>query len=221
MLGSMSTFLFLFACTDADGKDAASDTASTEAYAHPIVPEAYRGSWDEDSVSCDDAIYYWAFEGSIDADGALTGSEGWYWFFSDEGAETDCVDMFSVTGEEARTPVGTDPCLSCDRDLTATWTLEETGCNWSGYESMFDNDDTDRMDEEIYEVAVMLDADNGMGDLLEQMNAWTFAQDDQDASSWIQRAISTGTYTPTGADLRGAAGVTWEIGSGTCVTIED
>lgn len=212
--------LALFACTD-DPTDKPLPTDTGATYDHPLVPEQYRGSWDEDSVSCDDAIYYWAFSGTIDADGAMVGTEGWYWFFSDEGAATDCVDVFEVTATEERTPVADDPCISCDRDFTATYTLTETGCNWAGYEQMFDNDDVDRIDEEVYSVALMLDAlDNDLAPM-DQMNVWSFAQDDRSATSWLDRSISTGTYVPDGSDTEGAAAVDWTIKSGVCVTIED
>lgn len=210
----------LLACTD-DSADKTPTTDTAAGYEHPLVPEEYRGSWDEDSVSCDDAIYYWAFDGTIDADGGMVGTEGWYWFFSDEGATTDCVDVFEVTGTEERTPVADDPCISCDRDFTTTYTLTETGCNWAGYEQMFDNDDVDRIDEEEYTVALMLDALDNDLQPMEQMNVWGYSQDDRSAVSWIDRSISTGTYVPEGSDTEGAAAVKWSIKTGVCVTIED
>ncbi len=215
------TLLLLIACTAGDAADSATPIDDTAAgYDHPIVPEKYRGLWDEDSVSCDDAIFYWAFEGGIDADGAITGEEGWYWFFADEGAATDCSDVFEIEGAEQTEPIFEDPCLSCDRDFTASYNLAETGCNWEGYEGLLDNDSTDRIDEEEYTLAIMHDALDNDSDPLSQMNVWSYAQDDRVATDWNDRAISEGTYTPDGSDTRGAATLSWAIGGGVCVTIE-
>jgi hypothetical protein len=209
-------FFLLFACT-ADGSKVPEDTGTP--YAHPIVPEAYRDAWDVDSITCEDVIYYWAFEGSISDTGAITGTESYYWFFSDEGAETDCKDSFSLAGQEESTPISDDPCISCDRDLTATLAMTEATCNWQGYEDLFDNDDEDRIEEEVYTVALMLDAFDGVsGELLDQLNTWGFFQDDVSSRSWIQRPISVGTYAPTGSDVRGAASLTW-ASDGICVNV--
>lgn len=212
----MTMLLLLLACNDSDAN---TKESVVDDYAHPLVPEQYRGLWDEDSYNCEDVVYYWAFEGSIDDAGQISGTESWYWFFADEGAATDCKDVFTVSGAEATTPVSDDPCFTCDRDMTATWTLTEQNCNWDGYENLFDNDDTDRIDEEVYQLALMLDADDGSGGLLDQMNVWAFVQDDQSSRSWNMRPISVGNYAPTGSDTRGAATVDWAIGDGACVDV--
>ena len=212
----------LAAC-EGGGEKQGDDTAgTTEDYAHAIVPEEYRGSWDVESANCDDAIYYWAFEGSIDDNGNFEGTESWYWFFNDDGAMgglDDCVDAFNTEGQEEDTRLET-PCFSCDREFTATWTLGETQCSWDGYENMFDNDDVDRLDAEQYEFIFLLDILNGDA-LLDQMNVWAYVQDDQSASAYIDRPISVGSYTPTGSDNLGAADLRWSIVEGQCVDIKD
>ncbi len=210
--------LLLFAACSG-GKPAADDSATSATdYEHALVPEQYRGSWDVESANCEDAIFYWAFEGGVDEGGNLSGKESWYWFFADEGSGTDCVDVFDVSGQEEDTFLET-PCFSCDREFTATWTLGETGCSWDGYENLLDNDDTDRIDEEEYEFIFLLDSHNG-DELLPQMNVWSYVQDDQSRGSYNDRAISIGTYAPTGSDSMGAADLDWAIGDGVCITIE-
>jgi len=57
----------------------ADDTASS-ARTHRAA--RVRAPLDLDASSCEDedAIVYFLFNGAIDADGNLTGEEGWYWF---------------------------------------------------------------------------------------------------------------------------------------------
>ena len=218
----MVAVLTLLACKGDNG-NAKDDTSGNggEDYAHPLVPEAYRDSWDVDSVGCEDAIFYWAFEGSIDEAGSLSGEEAFYWFFPDDGGATDCRDAFEVTAVEEPTPVEPDNCYSCDRDFTAKWKGADFTCNWDDYENQFDDDSRDRIDGEKYNLALMIDSDNGMGEMLEQANVWSYAQDDVDPDKWISRVISVGTFTPSGDDIRGPGTLVWAINEGQCVTIKE
>lgn len=220
----MSSFLLLalFAC----GEKTADDSVATSAEeGHPLVPEQYADSWDIESLGCDDVTVYWAFEGEIESSGALSGKETWYWFFSDEGWDDDCADSFTLEGTEEETPIADNPCLSCDRTFTAAYELteENTGCSMfaDGYEGLLDNDDTDRIDEEKYTMALLLDTDP-LGGEPGHINVWTYIQDDSRESDWNDRPISEGTLeTSTEGDYSGPGAVEWAREEGLCITITE
>jgi len=223
---SVPLALLLLACSvdgaprseKADGDDT-SGTAGT----HPLVPEAYADAWDVESLGCEDATVYWAFTGAIDAAGTMTGEETWYWFFPEAGWDADCADTFDVSAVEEPTPIADDACNSCDRDFTAAFVLNEDkrNCPFDGYESLLDNDTTDRIDEEAYTLALMLDT-NPLGGDPGEVSVWSYAQDDRDEATWIQRAMSIGTFTPdTAEDVTGPAALVWARSEGLCVTIEE
>jgi hypothetical protein len=216
--------LALVACGGGkDGGGGAGGGDDTGTANHPIAPDTYEGDWDIESLGCDDATVYWAFTGSIDADGRLAGEETWYWFFAEEGWDADCADTFDLDAVEEPTPIEDDPCLSCDRDFTASYVLNEDkrGCNIDGYESLLDNDTRDRIDEESYTLAIMLDT-NPLGGDEGDVNVWSYAQDDVSETTWNDRGIGLGTFTPeTAGDVAGPGTLTWARQDGLCVTIEE
>jgi hypothetical protein len=213
--------LALLGCAGGTGANDDTAKSGSEDEGHPLVPDAYDGLWDIESLGCDDATVYYAFTGAIDDAGTLTGEETWYWFFAEEGWDADCADPFVVEAVEEPTPIEDDACLSCDRDFTAVYTLDEDRrtCPLEGYESLFDNDDRDRIDEEIYTLAVMFDT-NPLEAAPGVMNVWSYAQDDQDADTWIDRGIAAGTL-PVEAATAGPGAVTWASPDGLCVTFEE
>ncbi|MDP2316259.1 MAG: hypothetical protein Q8P41_25395 [Pseudomonadota bacterium] len=215
--------LALLACTSSSPgeKDSAAENPATGG--HPYAPDQYEDTWDIDSLGCDDATLYWAFDGAIAADGTLSGEETWYWFFSDEGWDTDCADTFDLSAVEEPTPIESDACNSCDRDFTASYVLNEDKrtCPFDGYENLLDNDDVDRIDAEAYTLAVMLDT-NPLGADPGEVTTWMYAQDDRDEAEWIDRGLSTGTMTPeTADDYTGPGAIAWARQEGLCITIEE
>lgn len=217
--------LALLACTSAKNDGNANDDTSAEGPGpNPIVPEPYELLWDLDATSCEDegAIVYFVFEGSIGADGGLTGAETWYWFHSGEGWDDDCADTFRVEGESGELNWSEDPCSGCDRAFLADWVLDEDdrSCAY-GYESLFDDDDTDRIDEEAYEVALEMDPLSPGGNINAQNIVFSWTQDDRNANSYNARPEARGTYAPVDeSDYSGAADVTWTVSSGLCVAFE-
>ena len=143
--------------------------------------------------------------------------------FPEAGWDADCADTFDVSAVEEPTPIADDACNSCDRDFTAAFVLNEDkrNCPFDGYESLLDNDTTDRIDEEAYTLALMLDT-NPLGGDPGEVSVWSYAQDDRDEATWIQRAMSIGTFTPdTAEDVTGPAARVWARSEGLCVTIEE
>lgn len=214
----------VLACTATSSTEdsAGADTASsTSAGVHPIAPDEYESDWDLESTGCDDVVIHWAFDGSVDADGRLEGKESWYWFFAAEGWDGDCVDTFTVTAIEEPTPIENDACNSCDRDFTATYEMsgDDRTCAIDGYESLLDNDDTDRIEEEIYTFALMFDTDP-LGGEPGDLNVWSYVQDDRSDNEWIDRTTSLGGFAPSeGDDYDGPGDVTWSLDDGFCVTM--
>jgi hypothetical protein len=216
--------LALLACVGKPGSDDTSGGATADEH-HPLAPPEYEDSWDVDSLGCDDATVYWAFDGAVDDAGNLSGQETWYWFFSTEGWDDDCADTFTLTGVEEDTPIADNSCLSCDRDFTASYVLEDAnkGCtSLGGYESLLDDDNTDRIDEEEYTMALLLDTNPLGADEAGHMNVWTYVQDDRTETQWNPRNISEGTMTPdTAEDYAGAGTMKWAVDDGICVTITE
>lgn len=224
----MVTLLLALACS---GKgDAApvggDDTApvDTDYGPNPIVPEQYDGLWDVDVSSCedgDDAITYLAFEGSIDAEGQLSGREGRYWFFAEEGWEGDCVDVFTAEGEESDTNWSEEPCSGCDREFTSTWKLEDEdrGCEGFDYEYFFAND---RVDDDDYNVIVMLDPlSPGGNPNMTTLVMMAFQDDDEPNNYTFQVDYARGDYLPaTEGDYEGAATMTWASTAGLCLDFD-
>ncbi len=214
--------LLLVACTGAPaGSDDKSGTDDTgELGPNPIVPEGYELLWDLDASSCEDAdsIVYFLFNGAIDEEGNLSGEEGWYWFHKTEGWEGDCKDTFQVTGVEGELGWSTSPCSGCDREFLVEWELPESECGY-GYESMFDDDSKDRIDDELYVGDILLDTLSPSGNVNENMLVFAYFQDDQDEYTYIPRTDSRGEYYPDeGADYAtGSATLMWVVSQGMCV----
>jgi hypothetical protein len=214
--------LLLLACSGAPSEDdKTTDDTGEELGPNPIVPEEYALLWDVEASSCEDDAYgivYYLFNGTIDDDGNLEGEEGWYWFLKADGWEGDCKDTFQVRGVEGELGWSTSPCSGCDREFLVEWELPETECGY-GYESFFDDDNKDRIDDELYTGDLLLDTLSPSGNVNANMLVFAYFQDDQDEYSYIPRADSRGDYYPEeGADYAsGAASLTWVISSGMCV----
>jgi len=216
---SLSFSLLLAAACS--GEAAGSDTAdSGEAGALADVPEDVTAGWDVESVGCPEgATAYWYFEGEITDDAEIHGTERWFWFFPEDNAQEDCVDKFAIDGNEAATPVPDDPCYSCDRDFTADYVLDSQTCAWDGYESLLDNDDTDRIDEEEYKLALMFDTDP-LGGEEGDVNVWTFFRDDASSRAYNDHGVNDGNFVPEdGVD--GPGTMTWVSPEALCIEIKE
>ena len=205
------------------GTAASTDSSGSGDTGTSLAPDEYADIWDTESAGCPDgATVYWAFEGNIDDNSKLVGEETWYWFFAGGGVG-NCSDTFDISGKKATNPVADDPCNSCDRDFTADMVLNEDkqGCTQiDGYESLLDNDETDRIEEEAYELALMLDT-NPLGGDPGEAQIWTYVMDDQ-GKGWIDRSIGRGMFTPdTEGDVAGPGALTWARTDGMCITITE
>ncbi len=207
---------FVGACTEASESGGSEDTGAGGAL--EAIPEDITAGWDVESVGCPaGATAYLYFEGEITTDAELRGTESWFWFFPDDGDATDCVDSFRLDGEEEPTPVPDDPCYSCDRDFTVDYVLDSMTCAWDGYESLLDNDDQDRIEEEEYELALMLDTDPLSGDEGD-VNVWTFFQDDSSNRTYHDHGVNEGVFVPE-VDVNGHGTLTWVSPEALCVEI--
>ncbi|MSQ03724.1 MAG: hypothetical protein EXR71_17860 [Myxococcales bacterium] len=207
----LSLFLLGSIGCDTAAPDSGDSTADQDPYA---IPNDYLEQWDLESLSCDGALGYWAFDGEFADDGKLSGAERWFWFFPADDPTADCVDTFTLDGEVAATPVDDDPCLSCDRDVTASYALTEKTCNWDGYESLLDNnDETDTVDDETYKLALMFDLDRYDGI---EVDVWDFVQDPESKNNYLQRDNVKGVWS--GADKDAAGHISW-ANEGMCVEI--
>jgi hypothetical protein len=220
----MLALLALIACAAPSTDLPAADTGSDGPGPNPVVPEQYELLWDLNATSCeeDGAIVYFVFDGDITADGDLVGTETWYWFHSGEGWDDDCADVFSVEGTAGELNWSEDPCSGCDRAFLADWVLDEEqrGCSY-GYEPLLDDDDTDRIDEEAYEVALEMDPLSPGGNINAQNLVFSWTQDDRSSNSYNARPEARGTYAPYDeSDFEGAAHVTWTVSSGLCIVFE-
>lgn len=219
--------VLLLGLTACSGKEGAGpvDSGAEALGPNPVVPEAFELLWDLDAESCDDdgAIVYFRFQGEIDDGGALTGTETWYWFHSGEGWDGDCYDVFDADLEEGALEWSSDPCSGCDREFLGTWTLrddaDDLGCAGYGYEGMFDDDQRDRMDEEVYETDIMLDPLSPSGNVNQDMLVFGYTMDDESEYSWNARPNARGEYVPMGEDYTtGPATLEWTVEAGMCVS---
>lgn len=221
----LSLPLLLLAGCDLAGPgatDSAGDTAENQG--HPLAPDLYEDSWDIDAAACaDGAMVYWAFDGEIDSSGKIKGEETWYWFFAGNDWDGDCADTFDISGKKATDPVSDDPCNTCDRSFTADMTMNEdkrTCSTIAGYEDLLDNDDKDRIEEEDYDLALLLDM-NPLGGDPGDIQLWSYVKDDLGAG-WIERSIGLGAFAAeTEGDTEGAGAIGWARSDGMCVTFKE
>ena len=198
-------FMLVSIGCDTAGTDSGDAAGDDDPYA---IPTDYLDQWDVESRGCEGALGYWAFAGK------LSGTERWFWFFPEDDPSADCVDTFSLDGEVAATPVDDDPCLSCDRDVTADYELIEKTCNWDGYESLLDNnDENDSVDDETYKLALMFDLDRYDGI---EVDVWNFVRDPEARDNYLERDNVKGVWG--GADKDAAGHISW-ANEGMCVEV--
>ena len=212
---------FLVAC-GGDNADSGGADPVAALGPNPIVPDDYALLWDLDAVNCADegAIAYFVFDGDIDAAGRLTGEERWYWFHSGAGWESDCVDTFRIDAPSDSIWGRNNPCVGCDREFYGSLSLADSDrtCSY-GYESLFDDDNRDRIETEDYVLDVQLDTLTPSGNVNQTTLAFSYVQDDQSSTSMNARAQARGSYTPVReGDYAGPAHVSWTVQSGLCVS---
>lgn len=220
----MLLILALAACSPKEGGDDTGGGGDTDA-GNPIVPEAYEYVWDIDASDCEgegDAVVYWLFEGAIDDAGVLTGTEGWYWFFGQPDWAGDCVDTFTVEGEQDTFSWSEEVCYGCERAFDARWGLDDAdrGCGGHDYETFWELEDEDA---DRYNVDVLFDALSPSGNPNADNQMLVVASYvGSDGSRWYNPSYGRGTYTPvTEGDYEGAATIGWVAGDGICVTFTE
>jgi hypothetical protein len=217
--------VLLFACAPKEGDDTAvvDDTGESGA---SIAPDGYQYLWDIDAEDCAadgaDAAVYYLFEGAIGTDASLAGTESWYWFFAGDGYDGDCVDSFTLRGDEATHSWSDDFCSQCERLFDTVWDLPDGDRTCSGfdYETFWDQEDVDR---DRFETTVLFDAltpsgHANKGNAALVMTVW----ENGDGDLVGNYGYAQGTYTPDAeGDYEGGATVDWVAQTPYCVTFEE
>jgi hypothetical protein len=210
-------WLLLVACTGGP-KESAKESVSTEPEFSPILPPEKQGYWDDKSEGCDDSTVYRWLKATIDDAGNISGTEGWYWFFEEEGFEDDCVDTFTITGSEGDINWSSDPCVQCDRSFKAEWNLEDANrtCNFD-YEDFFGNE---KVAEDVYDTVFKLDPLSPSGNVNEKTIAYLYAKVVGTNSYVGDNDWARGSFTPTTeGDYTKGAVLDMENLGGDCVDI--
>lgn len=218
-----SCLLPLVACGPKASDGETADTSGGGDTGNPIVPDGYAYLWDIDASSCDDgdAIVYRLFEGAIDGSAHLSGREGWYWFFGNEGWEGDCVDTFTVEGDQDTASWQDDVCYGCERLFSSDFNLADSdrGCPGHDYETFWELEDepTDRFD-----VAVLFDALSPSGNPNADNAMLVVTSYRSGGQRYYDPGYGRGHYTPdTADDFEGPAAIDWASESGVCVTFRE
>jgi hypothetical protein len=110
------------------------------------MPEAYECLWSDDGCTTNTGAkgnqIYWQFEGRVEADGTLAGTETFWWFFATDGIEEDCVDKLEVTGKRRVTDPDLLGCSTCEEvyDVQKVESPENDLTCRGGYNLFFDQD---------------------------------------------------------------------------------
>lgn len=125
---------------------------------HPLVPEEYKYTWTVDGCETEDgdagSKVYVLGEARNDGSGNFEGTEKWYWFWSDEGWEGDCVDTFTISGTYAAFDYADFYCEGCDEGYEIERKLTDQTCSVTYYD-IFDQDK--QPDEEKYTSILLWD----------------------------------------------------------------
>jgi hypothetical protein len=146
MLRTLTVLLLcgLVAC----GTDETASTDDTDAVVddgtHPLVPDEFKALWNTEG-SCktefgDGDQMYMIFEGRVEADGTLTGTERVWWFYADEPESKDCVDTFALSGVALAGEPAALGCTSCEEFYQTRRTLTEDTCR-QRYNRVYREDD--------------------------------------------------------------------------------
>lgn len=151
--------LLAAACTtDTPGTDTDTDVGTLDD-THPLVPKEFAHLWNTEGGCStefgDGDQVYMIFDGKVDADGVLTGTEKLWWFYSGQEESADCVDTFSLSG----VTIDSDPtCSSCEEFYDARRELVEDNCKSNSYAQIY------RSDEDGYYQRLMFDTLNEIND---------------------------------------------------------
>jgi hypothetical protein len=104
---------------------------------HPLPPDQYKWIWNTEGT-CEtwnnrtgNQVYIYATDVRITAEGALSGTEKWYWFWEGEGWEGDCVDTFEVTGTTTAIDFEQYRCSQCEESYEISRKLIDSQCGHS------------------------------------------------------------------------------------------
>lgn len=144
----------------------------TESDVHPLVPEEFGLLWNTEGCETQDGkdgsqVYWHVTDAAIDASGQFTATERWYWFHSEPGWASDCVDTWSIEGEFATFDYGMLGCSQCEEGYEYTRTLTDSQCSITYY-SLFSLEKEERPDDEIYEGMLLMDTMGPLGNLNER-----------------------------------------------------
>lgn len=132
--------------TDAgDDDDTTSDTDPVDDGTHPLVPDEFELLWNVDGECSNefgdgDQVYV-LFEGSVDAEGNLTGTERVWWFYADAPWDEDCVDTWELTGTRVDGEPGALGCNGCEEFYMTRRVRTQDNCS-ENYDRIYrtDND---------------------------------------------------------------------------------
>ena len=213
----MIGLVLALACSGEHTKESSAAPADTAPSYSPILPEEYKDVWDDKAVSCDgEAIVYHAFSGTIDDRGKISGKEGYYWFFGNDGFEGDCVDTFTLEGPSGDINWQEDPCSGCDLAFTPTLELADADSTCSILYGSFFQDDKNKTNK--FETVLKLDPLSPGGNLNEKTLVMMFVAVTGTNSYSSYTDYARGDYTPQTEDFMGPADMKW-LGSGDCVKI--
>jgi len=110
---------------------------------HPMVPDEYKYLWNTDDPCTvwggteGHRVYILATDVRAEADGSISGTERWFWFFNEPGWDDDCVDTFTLSGQTRAEDYGQYECSQCEEGFEITRTLSEDNCSNSYTAHMF------------------------------------------------------------------------------------
>lgn len=135
----------LTACTGEETDSVIDDTEVTDQDSpHPLVPEEFKNLWNTEGDCStefgDGNQMYMIFEGRVDADGSLTGTEQVWWFYRNRPPEDDCVDTFSISGTDIPGSAESLGCVGCEEFYDVRREITENNCR-TNYERVYREDD--------------------------------------------------------------------------------
>jgi hypothetical protein len=119
------------------GPDTAATDSDTDVVAESIIPEQYRGLWNEGPCGSNGRgfqAYRLVEDGRFAEDGSFTGTERWFWFFP---YKPPCIDAWKLTG----TSIGNGlahGCGECEIVLDIVREPEDLACTWIEPHEWFD-----------------------------------------------------------------------------------
>ena len=141
-IAALAAALMLCAACSPAGSALIVQPLDTGLQGHPLVPEEYTYYWNTRGCTTGDGsagaqLYWLAEQGSADANGALSVTERWFWFFGADDYGGDCVDSFQIAGTvDLETRTEDLGCGSCDAAWSVTHSLQTDRCGGLNYDDL-------------------------------------------------------------------------------------